>query len=386
MWDLAIVGAGPAGSAAALGALCADPGLSVVLLDRADFPRDKACGDGIAPHALDVLAAVGVAGLLDDWEPVRQLHLTRGDHTVERNMRRAAFVVPRTVFDARLAEAATSAGAELVRHRVRELSADDEGVLLDGQVRARVVVGADGAHSRVRQRLGLGRARRTAIAIRGYAPVPEARRATQSMAFGRHRQPSYAWSFDRGDGLANVGYGELLRPDRPAPSRAWLLDQLAGLLPGSTTGGTDWRAHHLPLSSWSWQQPSGRVLLAGDAAHLINPMTGEGIYYALATGVLAGRAAAEALRAGNSAGAGARHRRSVRALLAGHLRHTALAARLSEHPLVLDAGVRAAAGDQRVFDNLVDLGLGGGRITPRLLGRLASGAPGLLGHALRPAG
>jgi len=381
MWDLAIVGAGPAGSATALGALHANPGLSVLLLDRADFPRDKSCGDGIAPHALDVLAGVGVAGLFDDWKPVTQLHLSRGDRTVERTMRRPAFVVPRTVFDARLVERATAAGAELTKHRVRSLDPVAQGVLLDGRFHARVVVGADGAHSMVRRAVGLRRARHTAIAVRGDAPVPSSRRGTQAMVFGRHHQPSYAWSFDRGDGLANVGYGELLRPDRPTPSRRWLLDQLADLLPGSTTSATDWRGHHLPLSSWTWQQPDGRCLLVGDAANLINPLTGEGIYYALATGVLAGRAAVDAIQAEHAAGAGARHRRSVRSLLAGHLRHTALASRLAAQPAVLDAGVRAAERDQLVFDDVVELGLGRGRITPRLLGGLAAGLPRSAAHA-----
>ena len=69
-WDLVVVGAGPAGAAAALGALHADPGLRVLLLDRADFPRDKSCGDGIAPHVLDVLAGVGVTDVVDGWTPL----------------------------------------------------------------------------------------------------------------------------------------------------------------------------------------------------------------------------------------------------------------------------------------------------------------------------
>ena len=70
-WDLVVVGAGPAGAAAALGALDADPGLRVLLLDRSDFPRDKCCGDGIAPHVFDALAAVGVHDAGDGWTPLR---------------------------------------------------------------------------------------------------------------------------------------------------------------------------------------------------------------------------------------------------------------------------------------------------------------------------
>ncbi|HXV94039.1 MAG TPA: hypothetical protein VD813_12115, partial [Pseudonocardia sp.] len=108
LWDLAIVGAGPAGTAAALGALRTRPDLAVLLLDRADFPRDKACGDGIAPHVLDLLADVGVTGLMDDRVPVGRLRLERGSVTVSRDMARAAWVVPREVFDARLVDAAVA--------------------------------------------------------------------------------------------------------------------------------------------------------------------------------------------------------------------------------------------------------------------------------------
>ena len=290
-WDLVVVGAGPAGSAAALGALAAQPGLRVLLLDRADFPRDKACGDGIAPQVLDVLESVGVSGLLDDWAKVGRLELQQGGFEVGRQMARPAFVVPRSVFDHRLVSAAVSAGAQLRRHRVRSVTLEGGEVVLDGRLRAKVVVGADGAHSSLRAAVGLPVARRQAMALRGYAPTPPARAGRQVIVFGQVRQPSYAWSFDRGDGLSNVGYGELVRGGRTA-SRSQMLAQLESLLPGSTVEGDAWRGHHLPLSSWRYRQPDGPVLLAGDAACLVNPMTGEGIYYAVATGVLAGRSAA----------------------------------------------------------------------------------------------
>ena len=74
-WDVAVVGAGPAGTAAAMSALRTRPDARVLLLDRADFPRDKSCGDGIAPQALDELARVGAAGVLADRVPVRRLRI-----------------------------------------------------------------------------------------------------------------------------------------------------------------------------------------------------------------------------------------------------------------------------------------------------------------------
>ena len=379
-WDLVVVGAGPAGSSAALGALTADPTLRVLLLDRSDFPRDKSCGDGIAPHAIDRLAEVGAADVVDGWAPLRDLELSRGDVRVAGPMRREAYVVPRRVLDARLVEKAVAAGAVLRRHRVTSVTTEPGRALVSERFAAPVVVGADGAHSLVRTAL-LGRRRdQRALAIRGYAPTPPHLAGRQVIRYGERTQPSYAWAFDRGDGLANVGYGERLprgRGDGSPPSRRLLLEQLEELLPGMASTGTDWRGHHLPLSSWRWEQPDGRVLLVGDAAGLVNPMTGEGIYYAVATGIAAGRTAARAVALGRGDDAGKRHRTVVRGMLGTHLRHTWLASRLAQSPRIVDAGIRAAGRDRHAFDTLVELGLGDGRIGPRLAG-------GLLGALARP--
>ena len=385
-WDLVVVGAGPAGAATALGALHENPALRVLLLDRDDFPRDKACGDGIAPHVADVLATVEVHDVGQGWKPLHTLALRHGGHGVSGRLRRPVWVIPRRVFDARLVRHATDAGAVLRRQRVRDVRVDRDdrdNPMVDG-IEAGVLVGADGASSVVRRAVGRPVSGRRAVAIRGYSPTPPGRQGIQEIAYGDRRHPSYAWAFDRGDGLSNVGYGEFV-PDRDdRPTRRLMMEELERLIPGSTEGGTDWRAHHLPLSGWRPESSASRVLLVGDAAHLINPMTGEGIFYAVATGVAAGRAAARALRDGSPAGAGPRYDRAVGRLLSTHLRHTWAAARLSRSPAVLDAGIHAAGRDPRAFDALVELGLGDGRITPRLAGRLALGLAAGLTPRSRP--
>jgi menaquinone-9 beta-reductase len=131
------------------------------------------------------------------------------------------------------------------------------------------------------------------------------------------------------------------------------------LLPGVTA--TDLKAHRLPLSTGRPRQPDGRVLLAGDAASLINPLTGEGIFYAVLSGALAGTAAVEGARAG------AEYRRALGRRLGRHLVHSSTASRVSRWTRAMDAAVRAAADNQRVFDDVVSLGLADGRLTARTL-------------------
>jgi geranylgeranyl reductase family protein len=364
--DVAVVGAGPAGSAAALRVLQLRPDARVLLLDAAAFPRDKTCGDGIAAHVLELLAALGVPELDRLGPAVPRLRLrSPGGRVVARDCARPNRVIPRMVFDAELVAAAVARGAELRRHRVRRLDLRADRVVLDGSVAARVVIGADGANSTVRRLLGAPRppARTTAVAIRGYAPAaldPDA----LVIEFARARRSAYAWSFPLSGGGANVGYGVFDR--HGTGTRREMLDALGALLPGQEPAPETVRGHHLPLSTAPRHHPDGRVLLAGDAAAMINPLTGEGIYDAVASGALAGRAA---LLGG---AAGAAHRAAMRRAFGRHHRHGAALARLMPHTRFLDAAVTTAARHGAVFDAAVDLGLGRGTAPASALARVAA--------------
>jgi geranylgeranyl reductase family protein len=358
-FDVAVVGAGPAGSAAAIAA--ARAGARVLLLDRADFPRDKTCGDGIAAEAVDVLAGLGVQDVTAGYPAIERLRLVApGGAVVARSLPRPAHTVPRRVFDERLVRAAVVAGADLRRHTVRTVLPDGT---IDGRFRAGVVIGADGAGSVVRRALGqpVNPGGHLAIAIRGYAPT--ANTTEQVIVTTRQRWPAYAWEFPLGDGTANVGYGEVLRGE--PLSRAYLLRRLTGLLPGGEPTGV--RGHHLPLSTWRPLPARGRLLLAGDALSLINPFTGEGIFYAVLSGSLAGaQAAAGPERVAE------RYRAALHRRLGRHLRHSGFAARLTRRPSMVDAAVRAAADDQAVYGRIVELGLGDGVFDLRTIGRIVA--------------
>jgi len=203
-----------------------------------------------------------------------------------------------------------------------------------------------------------------ALAIRGYAPVQPGREGALLLVTTGQRWPAYAWSFPLGDGRANVGYGERVSG---GVTRAGLLDGLGRLLPGVVP--TALRAHRLPLSTGRSRQPDGRVLLAGDAASLINPLTGEGIFYAVLTGSLAGPAALRGADAGRT------YRRLLRARLASHLRHCAAVSVGSRWSRLMDAVVLATAADRRVFDDAVNLGLADGRLTAHTVAAVAGRLP-----------
>lgn len=368
LWDVVIVGAGPAGAAAALAALKARPDASVLLLDAAEFPRDKVCGDGVAPQALDVLVALGVDldALVEGTAPITALDLVspNGVHA-GGTFARPARVIPRLLFDDRLVRAAVAAGAQLERCRVRSVARHDDHVLVAGSYRARVVIGADGAESVVRRTSGAAPAPAgtVAVAVRGYVAADPWPAGRQLLRMATADWPAYAWAFPVGDGTANVGYGQLLTGT--PPTRAHLAARLVELLPD--VAGAQLRGHRLPLSTGRPDYGFDRVLLVGDAASLINPLTGEGIYYAVLSGSLAGAAAMAADPVGH-------YRRSMRSALGKHLRQSDFVSRATRRPGFVDVATAAAGSDPQLFGSLVEFGLADGRLGLRDLAGLARGA------------
>ena len=363
-WDLIVVGAGPAGSAAALAALRAKPGARVLLLDRAPLGRDKVCGDGIAPHAVAELEKLGVHAVSpgERVDTVRLVGPSGGNASAVTA--RSGYVIPRAIFDARLLRAAMGAGAEFAVEKVTGLEPSATSVLVNGRWRAAVVIGADGSNSIVRRLVGepANHGRALAVAIRGYAPTPagSARELTIRWDSQRSGGLCYAWAFPLADGTTNVGYG--LSSAAREHGRAKLERRLGELLPEYNLTGIPLTGHTLPLTVRRPQPAVGRVLLVGDAASLINPFTGEGIYSAIASGAMAGAAAM-----GDAPGL--RYAKSLATRFRRQHRQTTALYRIIDLPIVLDTVVRAASRSQRMFDRLIDVGLGDSAFTPGDLAR-----------------
>ena len=366
-WDVVVVGGGPAGAACAAAARRAAPAARVLVLDRADFPRDKVCGDGIAPEALDVLAGLGIdpAALTAGYAAVaaaaaalpRRRDGRAGD---------APAGVRRPPGGARRPTAHGGAGHRRGVPPAHRPPARRPPDARRGRRRAHAPACWSGRTARSPSSagaLGIAPNRADRLGDRDPRLRPEparARTASRSILTTEQRWPAYAWSFPLGDGRANVGYGELVSGGSPA----------AGCSPGwprccPASSRSALKAHRLPLSTGRPRQPDGRVLLAGDAASLINPLTGEGIFYAVLSGALAGAAA---VRGGD---AGAAYRRALQRRLGRHLRHSSTASWASRWPRLMDAVFRAADDDQRVFDDVVALGLADGRLTARTLAAAA---------------
>lgn len=300
--DVLVVGAGPAGAAAAITAHQA--GLHVVVVDKAAFPRDKTCGDGLTTHALRLLERLGVhtpsiPGFTSVRETVlvspsgRQVHLPlpdAGEHSS---------VVRRADLDAALVERVRAAGIDVREHTtLLELHDEDRGMRAvhstGDEVMARFVVAADGHWSATRRLLG--RDRETDLgtwhAFRQYFRGVDDHR--QWVLFERDLLPGYAWVFPLADGRANVGFG-VLRDGRHRAGK-----ELAGLwrdvmsrpsvravLGADAEPDGPHRAWPIPASYSPARLADGRVLYAGDAAGVVDPMTGEGIAQALETGIRA---------------------------------------------------------------------------------------------------
>ena len=361
--DVAVVGGGPAGSAAAI--TLARAGRSVVLVDKATFPRDKCCGDGLTTGALRRLEALGLRPeAVASWFPVADVHV-RGPagHDVVFPLPRGCglygAVARRADLDSALLDVARAEGVEVhdgCALRAAHVHGAGDSVVLDvdglGPVRARYAVGADGMWSRLRKSLT---ARRNGDddaylgewhAFRQYfTGVSDAAATELWVWFEPDLLPGYAWSFPLGDGRANVGFGV---QRRAGVSARVMKAQWADLLarPHVRAALGDGARPESPHKAWpiparvhrsALSAAGGRALFVGDAARATDPMTGEGIGQALETGVLAAEAmlGAGALAPERAASA---YQSVVRAGLAVDNR---LAGRLSEMGIAHRKGLRA---------------------------------------------
>ncbi|MUL81615.1 MULTISPECIES: menaquinone reductase [unclassified Mycolicibacterium] len=314
--DVVVIGAGPTGSAAA--AWAARAGRDVLVVDAAQFPRDKACGDGLTPRAVAELERLGMGPWLDTRIRHHGLRMSGFGADVEVPWPGPSFpstgsAVPRTELDDRIRSVAADDGAKMrlgvkavgvtydSRGRVDSVQLDD-----GATIGCTDLIVADGARSTLGRVLGRTWHKETVygVAIRGYIATPRANepwitshlelRSPEGQVL-----PGYGWIFPLGNGEVNIGVGALATAKRPADAALRpLLSYYTGLR------REEWGFSGEPRAALSALLPMGGAvsgvagpnwMLVGDAAACVNPLNGEGIDYGLETG----RLAAELLGSGD---------------------------------------------------------------------------------------
>ncbi len=324
-YDVLVVGGGPGGAATAYH--LAKGGARVLLVEKAGYPRDKVCGDGLTPRAVAALDAMGLRAAYQSWSRHIGLRVHGGGTVIElpwpelTGLPSYGLVRPRMDFDQFLARHAERAGATvwdgteatepllergLVRGAVVRRAGQDP-----VDVRAELLIAADGASSRLGQALGLHRdqSRPIGVAIRQYyastrSDDPWIDSYLELWSDG-DLLPGYGWVFPMADGHVNVGVGLL------NTSKHFRNTNYRGLLRDwAPTVGREWgfgaddavakpRSAPLPMAANRHPPLHRGVLFVGDAAGLINPFNGEGIDYALESGELAAQTALAVLDSGD---------------------------------------------------------------------------------------
>ena len=295
-FDVAVIGAGPAGSAAAYRLAVA--GASVLLVDRAPFPRDKPCGGGVTRRALRELP-ISIDAVVEDRVSLLELRLGYRDRTrFERASTEPLIaMVRRSRLDAFLAAHAAEAGAAFrdgVRASVLEVGEHCARLEVGGRrVEAAALLAADGANGTTRRALGLGEPREHAVALEGtlpYGPVSRERYAGRAVVELGTVPGGYAWVVPKEDHV-NVGVGGW---EGEGPR---LREQLARLCAAHRFPAElrDVRGYRLPMRMPAAPVARGPALLVGDAAGLVDPLTGDGMYEAFLSARLAAEAVLELL-------------------------------------------------------------------------------------------
>jgi geranylgeranyl reductase family protein len=294
IWDAIVVGAGPAGCAAAYD--LAVHGRDVLLLDKSDFPRQKACAGGLTVKA--------VKALRYSIEPVVRQRIA--EMRVERDSGRTAILRRRSAFcfmtvrqelDYYCFRQTIAAGARLQRiGAIRAITQETSGVTLsaDGDLlRARFLVGADGVHSRVRQLMAMDSGWfRRAFALEATVPLPDA--STQDLVFDFAAvRGGYGWTFPKGDHL-NIGLYSYAADEKI--NRARLSAYIRSR--SRVTDADCVIGQYAGFGAAQHKYGDGRIFLAGDAGGFVDPLTGEGIYFAIASGQAAASAIERDLASG----------------------------------------------------------------------------------------
>lgn len=319
VYDVIIIGAGPGGTSAAT--FLAQRGISPLLLDKADFPRDKVCGDGLTPQAIYWL---DILGCVDEVLSQTNSCITscdifvNGEYILAGNLPQDTMypgfctLLERKKLDYLLLNNAISHGAIFKpRCRVQRLQWLEDGIeveaISDGKVvrfKGRLVIGADGVNSFVSRSLGnVIKGGTTAVSMRAYYEGVSIKRSPMKIYFDERFFPGYGWAFIDDSGKANIGLGYVHDENFPIginlkeTFHEFVQSNLGGMLKNATPAG------RLAGGRTCFFRPkymvADRVMLIGDAGNLADPLNGGGIHRAIESAYMASQVAVQAVSTGD---------------------------------------------------------------------------------------
>ena len=325
MYDVIIVGAGPAGTTAALYAHRLE--LKCILLDKAVFPRDKICGDALSGKSIRIMRELGILDELNNLDGSEINRITFGSPkniqfdvnlkgTQNNDQITKGFVIPREIFDNYLFEKANAVADTRQGFSVKDLIFENNYVVgvkgktrsgKEEEFRAPVVMGCDGSNSIVARKLGLYEMEmdHTSVAVRCYYEGVKGLTDQIELHYVKEVNPGYFWLFPAGDGRANIGIG-LSKSDMKKENRTlrqimdevtqteYFKERFADAKQLERPVG--W---NLPLGSIHRKNHGNGFMLLGDAAGLVDPFTGEGIGNAMVSGQYAMEVAAKSKESGD---------------------------------------------------------------------------------------
>jgi len=313
MYDAIIVGAGPAGSSAAI--YCNKLGLNTLLLDKSIFPRDKICGDALSGKSVKILEELDLLQDLDklDGAIVNRIIFGNPNHSeCELHLNKSlnkrhishGFVIPRKIFDNYLFKKASDVSNVVSGFKVEDLIYDKSQVVgvkgksnkgIQKKYFGNIVLGADGPYSIVSRRTGLYNSdmNYTAVGLRCYYENVEDLTDQIELHYVNETIPGYFWIFPAGNKKANIGVGLL---KSRAKKKKYDLQQIMKQVINSKNFKHRFKNSNALEKPKGWNLPFGNTkrenhgngfLLLGDAAGLVDPFTGEGIGNAMESGKIA---------------------------------------------------------------------------------------------------